>query len=47
MLENVLFFINILKITVSAKSSVIIHQTSGFVILLCWNFTLLLNNFCW
>jgi len=34
MLENVLFFINILKIAMSAKHSVIIHQTSAFVILL-------------
>jgi len=29
------FFINILKIAVSAKRSNIIHQTSAFVILLC------------
>jgi len=47
MLENVSFFINILKIAVSAKRSVIIHQTSAFVILSCWNLTLLLSNFCW
>jgi len=46
MLEHVLFFINISKIAVSARLSVIIHQTSAFVILLCWNFALLLTNFC-
>jgi len=34
MLENVLFFINILKFTMSAWRSVIIHRTSAFVILL-------------
>jgi len=34
MLENVLFFINILNIAMSARCSVIIHQTSAFVILL-------------
>jgi len=44
MLKNVLFFINILKIVVSARRSINIHQTSAFVILLCWN---LLSNFCW
>jgi len=38
MLENVLFFINVLKF---------IHQTSAFVILLCWNFALLLSNIYW
>jgi len=38
MLENVLFFINIPKIALSAGHSVIIHQTSAFVILLGWNF---------
>jgi len=48
MLENVLFFfIHILKIAKSARRSVIIHQTSAFVILLCWQLTLLLSNFCW
>jgi len=40
------FCINILKIAVRANRSVIIYQTSAFVILLCWNFTLLLSNFC-
>jgi len=24
-----------------------IHQTSAFVILLCWHLTLLFSNFCW
>jgi len=47
MLENVLFLSNIPKIAVSAKRSVIVHQTSAFDILLCWNFVLLLSNFCW
>jgi len=42
MLENVF-----LKIEVSARRSVNIHQTSAFGILLWWNFTLLLSNFCW
>jgi len=41
MLENVLFSINIPKIAVSARHSVI------RLILLCLNFTLLLSNFCW
>jgi len=45
MLENVLFFIHILKIAMIARRSVIIHQTSAFVILLCWHLTLLLSNF--
>jgi len=39
--------IHILKITMSAGRSVIIHQTSAFVVLLCWHLTLLLSNFCW
>jgi len=43
----VLFLNNIIKIAVSAKRSVIIHQASAFVILLCWNLALLLSNFCW
>jgi len=34
MLENVLFFINILKIAMTASRSVVIHQTSAFIILL-------------
>jgi len=46
MLENVLFLIHNLKIAMSAGRSVIIHQTSAFVILLCWHLTLLLSNFC-
>jgi len=47
-LENMeLFFINIQKIAESARHSVIIYQISAFVIHLCCNFTLLLNNFCW
>jgi len=34
MIENVLFFINLLKIAMNARRSVIIHQTSAFVIFL-------------
>jgi len=41
MLENVLFLINIPKIAVSARHSIV------RLILLCWNYTLLLSNFCW
>jgi len=47
MLENVLFLINIPKIAVRARRSVIVHQTLAFVTFLCWNFALLLSNFCW
>jgi len=39
--------INILKIVLNARRSVIIHQTSAFGVLLCWNFILFLSNFCW
>jgi len=41
------FFMNILKLAVSTICTVSTHQTPAFVILLCWNFTSLLSNFCW
>jgi len=49
MLKNVLFFYSYSKNrhANSAARSVIIHQTSAFIILLCWNLSLLLSNFCW
>jgi len=46
MLENVLFFINIQKIAMSARCSFIFHQTSAFVILLS-EIYFITQQFCW
>jgi len=48
MRDNALFFINSLKIIVSAKRYVITHLIpAAFITLLCWNFALLRGNICW
>jgi len=44
MLENALFFINLLKVPIA-----LCHHSSDSKVftLLCWNFSSLLSNVCW